>query len=117
MGPTFEWTNRFSTDWDKLESEERALFRQKVRDLFVPGLTAGELPPGLRVKRVRGTRDVWELTWDGDGRGTFQYGDEIVIGDPHVVWRRIGGRLFRSGLGGLAPFGPAADVAGGDGES
>jgi hypothetical protein len=25
-----------------------------------------------------------------DGRATFQYGDEVQAGEPHIVWRRIG---------------------------
>jgi hypothetical protein len=42
------------------------------------------------VKRVKGYPGVWELTWARDGRATFEYGDELRPGDPHIVWRRIG---------------------------
>ena len=47
-------------------------------------------PPGLRVKRVQGTQDVWEITFAADGRATFHYGDEVIPGMPHVIWRRVG---------------------------
>jgi hypothetical protein len=26
----------------------------------------------------------------GDGRATFEYGDEIQPGEAHIIWRRIG---------------------------
>jgi len=47
-------------------------------------------PPGLRVKRVQGRQDVWEITFAPDGRATFEYGDEVLPGTPHVIWRRVG---------------------------
>jgi hypothetical protein len=25
-----------------------------------------------------------------DGRLTFQFGDEVIKGEPHVIWRRVG---------------------------
>jgi len=30
-------------------------------------------------------------SWSGDGRATFHYGPEQRPGEPHIVWRRIGG--------------------------
>jgi hypothetical protein len=45
---------------------------------------------GLRVKPVRGTRDILEMTWADDGKATWQYGDEVVPGQPHIICRRIG---------------------------
>jgi hypothetical protein len=30
------------------------------------------------------------MTWACDGRATFQYGDEIQTGKPHVIWWRVG---------------------------
>ncbi|MER6108587.1 hypothetical protein ACWG5P_11115 [Streptomyces prasinus] len=32
-----------------------------------------------------------EMTWAPDGRATWQYGDELREGEPHVIWRRVGG--------------------------
>lgn len=31
-----------------------------------------------------------KLTWDCDGRATWSYGEEIVRGERHIIWRRIG---------------------------
>jgi hypothetical protein len=39
------------------------------------------------VQRASG---VDELTWAPNGRATFQYGEELRLGQPHVIWRRIG---------------------------
>jgi hypothetical protein len=33
---------------------------------------------------------VWEVTFAADGRATFEYGTEVVAGEAHVVWRRVG---------------------------
>lgn len=38
------------------------------------------------------------MAWDNDGRATFSYGDERMLGDPHVIWRRIGTALRSVGL-------------------
>jgi len=47
-------------------------------------------PPALRVKRVQGSDDVWEITFAPDGRATFSYGREIRPGEAHIIWRRVG---------------------------
>ncbi|GES18024.1 hypothetical protein Aple_009190 [Acrocarpospora pleiomorpha] len=90
--PTFETTPRFERDWKKLPEPRLALFRKVVMEAFVPDLAAPERPfrPGLRVKGVTAHPGVFEMTWDGDGRATFSYGEEQIPGEPHVVWRRIG---------------------------
>jgi hypothetical protein len=89
--PTFETSQRFSRDLRALGAEARNRFRAKVRDEFVVDLASGQgFRAGLRVKRVLGTRGVWEMTWAPDGRATFSYGDERRPGEPHVVWRRVG---------------------------
>ena len=88
--PTFLLLPRFDADWKRLHQEQRARFRAAVA-AFVADLREGDgFRPGLRVKRVHGTPDVWELTFAPDGRATWQYGDEVVAGEPHVIWRRIG---------------------------
>lgn len=45
---------------------------------------------GLRVKGVTGVPGVFEMTWADDGRGTFEYGESLVAGEAHIVWRRVG---------------------------
>jgi hypothetical protein len=91
VSPTFEWPPRFAQDLKKLSDEDAARFREKVLDQFVPALAAhAEMPPGLRVKGVQGANGVFELTFAPDGRATFEYGEELVQGEVHVIWRRIG---------------------------
>jgi hypothetical protein len=48
-------------------------------------------PRGLRIKRVSGTRGIWEMTWSfssPDGRATFEFVHRD--GEIRVLWRRIG---------------------------
>lgn len=87
--PTFETHSRFDREYQKLTPQQRQQFRA-ILALFIPALTAGKFPPKLRIKRVQGTDKVWEISWDADGRATFEYGDQKTGGDPHIVWRRIG---------------------------
>lgn len=54
------------------------------------GARPPDFPVHLRVKRVQGHSGVWELTFAPDGRATFAYGDEVVPGEAHVMWRRVG---------------------------
>lgn len=95
--PTFERLPRFDADWRDLTEEQRGRFRVAVA-AFVAHLVAGErFRPGLRVKRVAATGDVWEMTWAPDGCATWQYGAEVRTGEAHVVWRRIGSHaIFRN---------------------
>lgn len=72
------------------ESHQRRQFRTAVVTDFVPGLKAQRFHPRLRVKRVQSAPGVWEMTWAPDGRATFEYGAELLPGEPHVIWRRIG---------------------------
>ncbi|SEC53777.1 hypothetical protein SAMN05216483_1896 [Streptomyces sp. 2131.1] len=94
---TFETTARFDRDFKKLLPEERARFQDCVRKKFVPDAATGRFRPGLRVKPVQGVplpagaRPVMEMTWAPDGRATWQYADEVHAGEPHIVWRRVGG--------------------------
>ncbi len=54
-------------------------------------LTRTSFRSSLRVKGVQGHPGIYEMTWAGDGRATFHYGQEQRPGELHVVWRRIGG--------------------------
>ena len=58
---------------------------------FVDDLSAGgQFRKGLRVKGVKGAHGVFEMPWADDGWAAFQYGDSVVAGEAHVVWRRVG---------------------------
>lgn len=96
MSPTFQRSGRFDRDFEALASSNQRRFRLAVNQ-FVDDLRGGRgFRPGLRVKRIQGTADIWEMTFAPDGRATWQYGAEIRPGEPHVVWRRIGSHdVFR----------------------
>jgi hypothetical protein len=88
--PTYDVLERFFRDYERLTVEQRQDFL-RARNQFVDDLKTGRgFRPGLRVKRVRGTADIWEMTWADDGRATWQYGPELTPGEPHIIWRRIG---------------------------
>jgi hypothetical protein len=86
--PTWERTARFDRDWRALAKDDRERFRRAAGH-FVSDLRRSRFRAGLRVKRVQGTEDVFEMTWSPDGRATFQYGHGGRAG-AHVIWRRIG---------------------------
>ena len=88
--PTYDEDSRFWVDWSRLTSAQQQDFLATVPK-FVADLVAGRFRKGLRAKRVQGHPGVWEMTWADDGRATFHYGASILAGEPHVVWRRIGG--------------------------
>lgn len=87
--PTHEELPRFLKDWQRLGPVQRAAFLNALQ-LFVAGFARQSFAPQLRVKRVQGETGVWEISWASDGRATFSYGTEVIPGEPHVIWRRIG---------------------------
>ena len=87
--PTHEELPRFLRDWQRLQPAQRNAFQQAPQ-LFGAGLTGQAFAPKLRVKRVQGGAGVWEMSWAADGRARFSYGPELISGQPHIVWRRIG---------------------------
>ena len=86
--PTWERTARFDRDWEGLTVDEQDRFRHAVSQ-FVRDLRGGRFRAGLRVKRVQGTDDIFEMTWAANGRATFEYGSGGASG-AHVIWRRVG---------------------------
>lgn len=88
--PTFEWLGRFRADFDRLSPAEQAAFLLAVRQLVADLAEDRPLRKGLRVKGVQGAKGIFEMTWAPDGRATFEYGDEAVQGEAHVMWRRVG---------------------------
>ncbi|MFI6523074.1 hypothetical protein, partial [Streptomyces uncialis] len=76
-------------------------FHQTVA-AFVEDLRAGgRFRAGLRVKRVQRATGVYELTWSMGtgcpGRATWAYGTPVRPGEPHIIWRRIGGHAILTG--------------------
>jgi hypothetical protein len=87
--PTYSALERFLRDYDNLSATDHRLFITAVSKL-VTDLRMGQLRAGLRVNRVQNHPGVWEMTWAPDGRATFEYGEAVRKGEPHIVWRRIG---------------------------
>ena len=89
--PTFERLARFDREFRRLPRELQRAFLMML-PTFIAALreVPPTFPPGLRVKRVQGMSGVWEITFAPDGRATFAYGEEVIPGQPHVAWRRIG---------------------------
>ncbi|MDQ3320798.1 MAG: hypothetical protein M3515_11355 [Actinomycetota bacterium] len=87
--PTYARTARFRREFRRLDPARQRAFLAMV-ERFVNSLARGQFDPTLRVKRVQGTRDVWEISWAPDGRATFSYGPEVRTGQAHVIWRRVG---------------------------
>lgn len=87
--PTRDVLASFWRDWDKLTPQQQRAFREAVAQ-FIADLGSGGqgFHPRLRVKRVQGHPGVWEMTGAYDGRATFQYGEEVHSGQPHIIWRR-----------------------------
>jgi hypothetical protein len=81
----------FQRDIRKLTGQQRREFLAARDRLVIPLRSRPpEFTPALRVKRVQGMDDIWEMTWAEDGRATFRYGPEVKPGEPHVIWLRIG---------------------------
>ena len=93
--PTFAWLARFRADFDALGAEHQAAFLFAVAEFVEDLQTGGGFRKGLRVKGVKGAGGVFEMTWANDGRATFQFGDAVVEGEPHIIWRRIGTHEIR----------------------
>lgn len=89
--PTYDVTSTFYKDLTALDNLDRERFQKAVR-AFVEDMMSEDhsFRPGLRVKGVKGADGVYEMTWAPDGRATFMYGEELIPGQPHVVWRRVG---------------------------
>ena len=88
--PTFEWLPLFDREWRSLSPARQRAFRYAVA-AFVDDLREGTgFRKSLRVKKMQGREDVSEMTWAPDGRATFHFGNPIVEGELHIVWRRVG---------------------------
>jgi hypothetical protein len=87
--PTYERSTHFRAQWARLTPAQKSAF-QAARRRLVACLRSGTFDHRLRVKRVRGRVDVWELAWAYDGRALFSYGPSKRNGEPHVIWLAIG---------------------------
>lgn len=88
--PTFAWLTRFRTDFERLTPAQQAAFLVAVEQFVADLRLRRRFRRGLRVKGIQGAAAIYEMTWADDGRATFQYGDTVLEGEPHVIWRRVG---------------------------
>ena len=89
MSPTYDQAHSFKRDLAALSPRQREHFLIAVKK-FRADLAAGKFRKGLRVKRVEGHPGIFEMTFAPDGPATWQFGDEVIAGEPHIIWRRIG---------------------------
>jgi hypothetical protein len=96
--PTFEYAPTFAKDIEVMDRRDLQRFKLVVTTQFVADLAGGtQFRGSLRVKGVRRVTGVFEMTWAPDGRATFEFGNEIVAGEAHIIWRRVGTHeIFRS---------------------
>lgn len=88
--PRYERTERCIKDYSYLDADERRQFKVALR-AFLEDLGSRQFRPSLRVKGVKGTNGIYEMTWEyHNGRATFEFGDTSK-GEPDIIWRRIGG--------------------------
>ena len=94
----FGWTPQFEADLARLSDAEYKLFRKVAKEDFSPACDRQLTHRGeawrkkLRVKAMKNTDGVWEMTWSfsgPDGRATFEW--VSVEGEIQIRWRRIGG--------------------------
>jgi hypothetical protein len=88
--PTFERQASFLRDFDALTPSQKAGFLRAVVNFVADLRDGGGFRRSLRVKKMAGYENVWELSWAPDGRATFEYGSPIKEGHRHVRWRRVG---------------------------
>jgi hypothetical protein len=96
VSPTYKLPAGFAREFARMPREQRRAFQAAVEKLVEALRKGGEPPNSLRVKRVQGTKDVWEKSYSGDGRATFRYGAEVKPGETHVEWLRVGGHEILS---------------------
>ncbi len=88
--PTYAWLARFRADFRRLSPTQQAAFLVAVQQVVFDLEVGRGFRKGLRVKGIQGASGIFEMTWAPDGRATFEYGPEVVEGQPHVTWRRVG---------------------------
>ena len=84
------WLPRFRAEFSRLTPTQQTAFLAAVAH-FVEDLRAGGgFRNSLRVKGVKGSPGIFEMTWAPDGRATFRYGQAVRPGEAQVIWRRVG---------------------------
>ncbi len=67
-------TENFKKAWRELSEEQKALARKAIENLL-----KDIKYPALRVKKIKGTKDIWEARVNISIRLTFQIETELII--------------------------------------
>ena len=90
--PTFDRLALFKREYRRLTPEQQARFKVTVAKLIAAlSQTPPRVPGEPLVNPLAGHRGVYELRFAPDGRATFTFAPPVREGNPHVIWRRIGG--------------------------
>lgn len=88
---TYSSTNSFQRDFAGLDPRYQERFKALAKERFSPAIDAGPpYPADLRMIPMSGEDGIRELTVDRDIRATWEFGEPVHDGVPHVIWRRIG---------------------------
>ncbi len=68
----FDFTPRFNRAYNKLPSQIKALFNDKIYQF-----TDNWQHPSLRVKKIQGTDTVWEASLNMSIRFTFEFAKDL----------------------------------------
>jgi hypothetical protein len=89
--PTFERLAQFKRDYAKLTQSERQLFRAAVKQFVAPLATTPPSDPGEpRVRELGDHPGFFEMRFGTDTRAIYTFGHAVRLGQPHVIWCRIG---------------------------
>ena len=89
--PTRDALDSFWRDWAALTPDRKRLFRVAGGKLIEDFRHGGPIRASMRARPMRDHPGIWEMTWESnDGRATFAYGAEVLPGERHIIWRRIG---------------------------
>jgi hypothetical protein len=94
--PAFCSLPQFQSDFDSLGLSDQEAFLDAFTQ-FVEDLEGPEFRKSLRVKGVLGKSGVFEMSWAADGSATFHYGASAHLGEPNIVWRRVGKHAIFNG--------------------
>lgn len=90
--PTHDELPLFLREYRKLGQHQQTLFLAAVDEMVEDLKARVPFRASLRVKGVTDHPGIFEMTWEmPNGRATFSYGPEVVSGETHIIWRRIGG--------------------------
>lgn len=90
--PTFDRLALFKREYGRLTPEQRERFKIAVAKLVAAlKQTPPVLPGDPLVHPLAGHHGVYELRFAPNGRATFTFGPSVRAGQPHIIWRRIGG--------------------------